>query len=190
MSIRVRLLLLILGAVLLPAVLLGWRYFEDRAQGVDAAVYEMAATARAIAASIDAKVQGTTQLHFGLSRAEDLRRPDKVTCSKFLADVLEKNPDFTGILTINADGSLFCASLRTGRALDLRDRKYFQQAIAHPGAAAIEPVYGRLTGSAVLQIAYATPDEQGLPKFVLLASLDLKRLISPTADSRYSISRS
>ena len=177
MSIRVRLLLLILGAVLLPAVLFGWRYFDDRAKEVDAAINSMAATARKIATSVDAKIQGTTQLHFGLSRAQDLGSPDKTACSKFLGDVLEKNPDFTGILTITPDGRLFCDSLWTGRTLDLRDRRYFQRAIANPGVAVIEPVFGRLTGSAVLQIAYGAPNEQGRVKFVLLASLDLKRLM-------------
>ena len=177
MSIRIRLLLMILGAVLLPSVLIGWRYFEDRAKEVDAAINRMAATAHTIAASIDAKVQGTTQLHFGLSRAHDLGSSDKAACSKFLADVLEKNPDFTGILTINADGRLFCDSLRSERTLDLRDRSYFQRAIATPGVAVIEPVFGRLTGSAVLQIAYAPQDESGRAKYVILASLDLKRLV-------------
>ncbi|MFX8035953.1 hypothetical protein ABTK80_20105, partial [Acinetobacter baumannii] len=57
------------------------------------------------------------------------------------------------------------------------DRRYFQRAIANPGVAVIEPVFGRLTGSAVLQIAYGAPNEQGRVKFVLLASLDLKRLM-------------
>lgn len=177
MSIRVRLLLLIMGAVLLPSMLIGWRYFEDRAKEVDAAINSMAAVARTIAASIDAKIQGTTQLHFGLSRAHDLGSSDKAACSKFLADVLEKNPDFTGILTINADGRLFCDSLQTGRTLDLRDRSYFRRAIATPGVAVIEPVFGRLTGSAVLQIAYAPPDDDGRATYVLLASLDLRRLM-------------
>ena len=46
--------------------------------------------ARGIATSVDAKVQGTTQLHFGLSQARDLDSRDKVACSKFLSDVLEK----------------------------------------------------------------------------------------------------
>ena len=59
--------------------------------GLWAAVSGLAATARGIATSIDAKVQGTTQLHFGLSRARDLDSRDKTACSKFLAEVLAKN---------------------------------------------------------------------------------------------------
>ena len=177
MSIRVRLLLLIFGTLLVPAILVGGRYYQDRGKEIAAAVSGLATTARGMAASIDAKVQGTTQLHFGLSRARDLDSPDKVACSKFLAEVLEKNPDFTGILTIKPDGSLFCDSLNTGRVLDLRDRGYFQRALKNPDAAAIEPVFGRLTGAAVLQIAYPAYDEQRQLRFVLLASLDLNRLM-------------
>ena len=93
------------------------------------------------------------------------------------SDVLEKNPDFTGILTIKPDGSLFCDSLSTGRVLDLRDRGYFQRALKNPDTAVIEPVFGRLTGAAVLQIAYPAHDEARQLRFVLLASLDLNRLM-------------
>jgi hypothetical protein len=53
----------------------------------------------------------------------------------------------------------------------------FQRALRTIGADAIELVFGRLTGSAVLQIAYPARDEAHQLKFVLLASLDLNRLI-------------
>lgn len=158
MSIRVRLLLLVLGTALLPAILVGWRYYQDRGKEIEVAVSGLAATARTIATSLDAKIQGTTQLHFGLSRARDLGDHDKVVCSRFLSEVREKNPQFTGILTIDPDGSLFCDSLQTGRALDLRDRDYFKRALNTTGSVVIEPVFGRLTGSAVLQIAYPARD--------------------------------
>ena len=176
-SIRFRLLLLVLGTVFLPALLVGGRYFQDRGKEVDAAIAGLAATARTIASNFDAKIQGTVQLHFGLSRASDLSGGGKAACSNFLSEVRAKNPQYTGILTIAPDGSLFCDSLLTGRKLDLRDRKYFQQALKTDGAAVIEPAFGRLTGLAVLQIAYPARDEAGQIKFVLLASLDLNGLI-------------
>jgi diguanylate cyclase (GGDEF)-like protein len=176
-SIRVRLLLLVLGTALLPAILVGWRYYQDRGKDIDLAINSLAATARTIAAGLDARIQSTAQLHFGLAHARDFGSRDKAACSGFLAGVLEKNPQFTGILTIDPDGSLFCDSLRTGRVLDLRDRNYFEQALDTTGTVVIEPVFGRLTGSAVLQIAYPARDESQKLQFVLLASLDLNRLI-------------
>ena len=177
MSIRLRLLLLVLGCALLPAILVGSRYYQDRGRDIEVAISGLSATARTIAASLDARIQGTAQLHFGLARARDLGEHDKAVCSNFLSGVLQQNPQFTGILTIDPDGSLFCDSLRTGRILDLRDRSYFQQAVNNGGTIVIEPVFGRLTGSAVLQIAYPAYDEFQLLQFVLLASLDLNKVI-------------
>jgi diguanylate cyclase (GGDEF)-like protein len=176
-TIRRRLLLLVLGTALLPAILVGGRYYQDRGKEIEATIGGLAATARTIALNFDAKVQATTQLHFGLSRARDLAGHDKAACSNFLAEVLEKNPQFTGILTIDPDGSLFCDSLRTGRVLDLHDRNYFKQALA-ARSVVIEPAFGRLTGSAVLQIAHPARDEARQLQFVLLASLDLNRLMA------------
>src|SRR5262249_30055140 len=79
--------------------------------------------------------------------------------------------------------ALFCDSLRTGRVLDLRDRGYFKQALATADSVVIEPVFGRLTGSAVLQIAYPVRDESRQLRFVLLASLDLNKLVKDQAES-------
>jgi hypothetical protein len=102
-SIRVRLLLLVLATALLPAILVGLRYYQDRGRDIDVAISSLAGTARTIAAGLDTRIQGTTQLHFGLARARDLVGHDKVVCSSFLAQVLEKNPQFTGILTIDPE---------------------------------------------------------------------------------------
>ena len=87
----------------------------------------------------------------------------------------EEYPQFTGILTINPDGSLFCNSLRTNRTLDLRDRTYFKQALVANGIVTLEPVFGRLTGISVLQIAYPVRSESGELKFILLASFNLQK---------------
>src|SRR5471030_1184417 len=107
-SIRVRLLLLVLGAVLLPAILVGWRYYQDRGKDIEVAISGLTATARTIASNFEGKIQSTAQLHFGLARARDFSGRDKAACSDFLSEVLEKNPQFTGILTIDPTGSLLC----------------------------------------------------------------------------------
>lgn len=177
MSIRVRLLLLVLGTALLPAILVGWRYYQDRGRDIDVAISGLAATARTIATSLDTRIQGTSQLHVGLSRARDLTGPDKAACSGFLSAVLAENPQYTGLLTIDPNGRLFCDSLQTGRMLDLRDRNYFKRAVSVPGTISIEPAFGRLTGSAVLQIAYPAHDELRRLQFVLLASLNLTKFM-------------
>ena len=99
------------------------------------------------------------------------RRPVRLSCRP-CAKNIRSSP---GILTINPDGSLFCDSLRTNRTLDLRDRAYFKQALVAKDVVTLEPVFGRLTGTSVLQIAYPVRAESGELKFILLASFNLQK---------------
>jgi signal transduction histidine kinase/CheY-like chemotaxis protein len=175
MSLRTRLLILVIVAMLVPAILVAVRFIQNRTSEIDAALVNLSATANDISGDLDGKIQGTAQLHYGLARARDLDTSDKEACSAFLSGVREEYTQFTGILTINPDGSLFCDSLRTNRTLDLRDREYFRQALMAHGVVTLEAVFGRLTGTSVLQIAYPVRAESGQLKFILLASFSLKK---------------
>ena len=175
MSLRTRLLILVIAAMLVPAILVGLRFVQNRSSEISSAMVNLSATAGDILGDLDEKIQGTAQLHYGLARARDLDTSDKAACSAFLSAVREEYRQFTGILTINPDGSLFCDSLRTNRTLDLRDREYFKQALVANGVVTLEPVFGRLTGTSVLQIAYPVRAESGALKFILLASFNLQK---------------
>jgi len=175
MSLRARLLLLVLIATLLPAVVGGLLVLDMRRAEIARARQDLVLATRQLAQDLTNTIRSTAQLHYGLSRARALESADRTECSAFLADVLKEHPQYTGILTILPDGRLFCDSLRTGRDLILTDRKYFNAALGPKGPLAVEPVFGRLTGTAVLQIAYAARDEAGRPRFVLLASFNLEK---------------
>src|SRR5882672_1204534 len=175
MSLRTRLLILVIAAMLVPAILVGLRFVQNRTSEINAALVKLSATANDISGDLDEKIQGTAQLHYGLARARDLDTSDKAACSAFLSAVREEYPQFTGILTIDPDGGLFCDSLRTNRTLDLRDRQYYKQALTANGVVTLEPVFGRLTGISVLQIAYPARTESGELKFILLASFNLQK---------------
>lgn len=181
MSIRTRLLLLILFATLIPALVSVFHFVERRDAEVAEAAHRLSAEAGRMALELKDMVRGTAQLHYGLSRARDFDKPDKAACSAFLSDVLKEHPQYTGILTIEPDGSLFCDSLRTGRKLNLTDRRYFQTVMKPDSPLAVEPAFGRLTGIAVLQVAYAVRRETGEPRFVLLASLNLEEFMRSRA---------
>jgi len=176
MSIRARLLLLAVVVTLLAALFVAMRFVEERGLGIASVSQQLPVVAESISDALVEKVQGTEQLHFGLSRARDLDTSDRAACSTFLSRVREKYPQYTGILTILPDGKLFCDSLNTGRELDVSDRIYFQQARVAVDGISMQPAFGRLTQLAVLQIAYPVRDAQGDLKFVLLASLNLKQL--------------
>ncbi len=176
MSIRARLLWLTLLATLLPALLQTVRHLDERQRSIDADTARLGVSALRRAEYIDDNVQGTGQLLYGLARAADLQSPDRPTCSQFLSNVRNEYPQFTGLLTIRPDGSLFCDSLQSGRELDLRDRAYFKAALSAPGGVVYEPVFGRLTGTPVLQIARPVRAADGTLQYVLLASLNLLKI--------------
>ena len=175
MSLRGRLLLLVTLATLVPAMFLGVRFFQTRAAEIDTALAGLALQANNIANDLDEKIQGTAQLQFGLARAVDLDSSNKAECSAFLSAVLQEYPQYTGILTISPTGNLFCDLLKTNRELDLKDREYFQKALVKKDAVTLQPVFGRLTGTSVLQIAYPARSPSGQLKFVLLASFNLQK---------------
>jgi diguanylate cyclase (GGDEF)-like protein/PAS domain S-box-containing protein len=175
MSLRARLLLLVALATLVPAILVGIRFFQNRAVEIETALSALATQANDIADDLDEKIQGTAQLQFGLARAVDLDSANRTGCSAFLSAVREEYPQYTGILTILPDGSLFCDSLQTDRELNLTDREYFKKALVTKNAVTIEPVFGRLTGTSVLQIAYPVRSASDQLKFVLLASFNLQK---------------
>ena len=110
MSIRGRLLLLILFATLVPVLVAGLQFFERRDAEIAAARRELAAAAQQVAQDLSDTVRATAQLHYGLSRAPDLATEDRAACSTFLANVRNEYPQYTGILTIRPDGKLFCDS--------------------------------------------------------------------------------
>lgn len=171
MSLRLRILLLVLVATLLPVLMMLWVLLQQRASTFENEHRQLQLRADAVAKDLDDKIAGTGQLLFGLGRVL-LSNRDQAACSEFLGGVLREHPQYTGILTIRPDGNLHCDSLQLRRQLQLRDRQYFQQAL-QSDSMVVEPAVGRLTGKAVLQIAYPVRDAQHKLQFVLLASLDL-----------------
>lgn len=175
MSLRARLLMLVLLATVLPALLLGWRFSRDSDAEIAEAVQALARTANRVAADLEHRVQGTAQLHYGLAHSRLLDTADRPACSAHLANVREAYPQYTGILTVLPDGKLHCDSLQSGRALDLNDRSYVKRVLAGEQGLLLEPVFGRLTGNSVLQIVYPARTEDGLLRFMLVASLNLRK---------------
>ncbi|MDB5881026.1 MAG: sensor histidine kinase [Ramlibacter sp.] len=176
MSIRTRLLLFALLVTLLAASFVSRRFVQERDRDIALVTGRLAAMAAGVSNTLVDRIHGTEQLHFGLARARDLDTRDRAACSAFLSGVRNKYPQYTGILTIDRDGKLFCDSLETGRSLDLSDRDYFRRASVAHDSIAMQPAFGRLSNAAVLQIAYPVRGESGELKFVLLASLNLQQL--------------
>jgi signal transduction histidine kinase/ActR/RegA family two-component response regulator len=128
-----------------------------------------------VGADLDHRIAGTAQLHYGLAHSRLLDSTDRPACSAHLSQVRETYPQYTGILTVLPDGTLFCDSLQSGRNLNLSDRAYFKRVVAGARGVTLEAVFGRLTGNSVLQIVYPARTDAGALRFMLVASLNLQK---------------
>lgn len=174
MSLRSRLLCLVLLAVLVPATLLGWRFVRVNKAEISNAVHKLGLAANNVAASLEQRIQGTAQLHYGLAHSRLLDTDDRAACSAHLSTVREAYAQYTGILTVRPNGQMHCDSLQSGRTLDLSDRAYVQRVLAGAEGVLTEPAFGRLTGLAVLQVVYPARSERGALRFMLVSSLNLQ----------------
>jgi diguanylate cyclase (GGDEF)-like protein len=174
MSLRTRILLLVLAATLAPVFAMGWMLFGLRDADVESARLQLAAQATGYSEDLEDRISGTAQLLFGLARAPILASRDKAACSDFLGEVLKAHPQYTGVLTILPNGDVHCDSLRSGRVLNVADRDYFKRAL-QSGRHVVEPAFGRITGTAVMQVAHAVRAPNGALRYVLLASVDLNK---------------
>ena len=174
MSLRSRLLFLVLLATLLPASLLGWRFLKENEAEIADAVSNLALSSNNVAAALDQRVQGTAQLHYGLAHSQLLDSADRVLCSAHLSAVRETYPQYTGIVTVLPDGQLHCDSLQSGRVVNLSDRNYVKRVLAGATGVSTEPAFGRLTGAAVLQVVYPARADDGALRYMLVASLNLQ----------------
>jgi hypothetical protein len=175
LSLRTRLLTLVLLATLVPALLLGWRFVRETDASIAMAVQALSLAAENAATDLEHRVQGTAQLHYGLVHARTLDSADRVACSAYLAAVREAYPQYTGIVSVLPSGQLHCDSLQSGRDLKLNDRGYFKRAASGHQGLIVEAVFGRLTGNSVLQVVLPARHEDGSLRFLLVASLNLQR---------------
>ncbi|MGK7862801.1 ATP-binding protein [Falsiroseomonas sp. E2-1-a4] len=177
MSIRARLLWLVAMSMILPGLLLGLRSFHERGVQIDSATARIVEASSDVARDLEARILATGQLLYGLARARDLQTESREGCSAFLTRVREQYPQYTGILTTDREGRLFCDSLQSGRELSLADRSYFQRAQTTEDGLVLDAAFGRMSGSAVLQIVRPVRNLAGDLESVILAGLDLERLV-------------
>ena len=80
MSLRTRILLLVLAATLLPVLGMLWLLLENRATTVAQAREQLIARTETIANELDDRIAGTTQLLFGLARVPVVSTSRRIIC--------------------------------------------------------------------------------------------------------------
>lgn len=169
-GLRARLLLLLLLAVLPGLAALGYDLLQDW-RGARAAAAAQVQALAAQAAREQRQVVDEARLLFALlANLPDVAQGDARACAARLASLDPRSRGYVNVGVIGADGRLLC-DLLGGAGTFLGDRDYFQAARARRDFVAGHYIIGRVSGQAVLPMAYPVLDAQGEVTRVVYAAV-------------------
>ena len=171
-SLRHRLLLLVLLAVLPALALVLSTAWEQRRQAALGAQEDALRIARLASTQHERLVEGARSLLIGLAQLSDVQMHNARACSTLFADLQRRFPLYRNVGAIRPDGQIFCAAKPPGGTGNVSDREDFQQALQTREFAASGYRIDR-AGKPVLTVSYPAIDRGGSVWAVVFAELDL-----------------
>jgi signal transduction histidine kinase len=183
-SLRSRLLVLVLVAVLPAFALTLYTNLEQRRAAAAAAQEEALRIARIAASEQNGVFQDARRVLFTLAHLREVRTLNAQACRPLLAELLSRSPEYASISIAAPTGDVVCTGgLLTG-SINLGDREYFQRALTTRDVAMSGYLLGRISKKAALAIAYPAIDARGTVSAVVVIGLDLRSLNHLAADAQ------
>src|SRR5262245_3766525 len=172
-SLRIRLLLLVLLAVIPALALTLYTNLEER-QLRKAQVQEQAMRlSRLVSADHERLIDDARQLVLTLARLPAVRDRNRTACNALFADLLTQQSSYANLAVADADGNVFCSALPMTGPVYAGDRAYFQRAVETREFTIGEYQIGRITGKAAVNFGYPVLDDAGQITAVVAVALDL-----------------
>src|SRR5215467_5528404 len=172
-SLRARLLLLVLLAVIPALVLALYTNLEER-QLRKALVQEDAMRlSRLVSADYERLIEDARQLVVSLARLPAVRGRNRAACNAVFTDLLTQHSTYVNLGVVDADGNVLCSALPIADPVYLGDRVYFRRALETRDFAVGEYQVGRITRRATVNFGYPVLDDAGDVRAVVFAALDL-----------------
>jgi diguanylate cyclase (GGDEF)-like protein len=179
-SLRYRLLLLVLLAVLPALALILSTAWEQRRQSTAGALDSALRLARVAASDHERLIESTRSLLIGLAQLSSVQMHNSKACNALFAEVQRRFPLYVNIGATRPDGHVFCAA-HTKRVLDLANQPWFERALSAQEFAVSGYVQDARGGRPILTLAYPAIDSAGSVWAVVFAELDLS-WITPMAE--------
>jgi signal transduction histidine kinase len=172
-SLRVRLLLLVLLAVIPALGLTLYTNLEER-EVRKALVYEHALRlSRLVSADHERLIEDARKLLAALARLPGVREGKRAACGTLFADLLTRHSSYANLGVVGADGNVLCSGLPMTGQVYVGDRAYFRHARKTRDFAIGDYQIGRITGKATVNFGHPVLDNRGHVQVVLFAALDL-----------------
>jgi PAS domain S-box-containing protein len=184
-SLRFRLLLLVLLAVVPALGLVIYTASDERAAAAVAAQQDALNLARRAAQDQAALIEQARQVLVDLSAVYETRLSEGQTCQAMFSDLraryLQGYPRYANLGAISPDGRIFCSVVSVSGPINLGDSADFQAALRSTEATLGEASYYPALGKTYINLFYPVLDFSGQVRVMLMATLDLDWLQSLAA---------
>jgi diguanylate cyclase (GGDEF)-like protein len=172
-SLRYRLLLLVLLAVLPALALILSTAWEQRGAATLGAQEDALRLARGVAADHGRLIEGARALLTGLAQLSAVQMHNGKACTALFVEVQRRFPLYANIGAIRPDGQVFCAARPRRHLTNVADQPFFKNALAAREFSASDYVLDPVSGKPRLTLAYPAIDAAGAAWAVVFAELDL-----------------
>ena len=182
LSLRVRLILLVLIAVIPAFALISYTAISQRRQAVAESERNARGLIRLTVEEQDELIAATRQLLMSLAQLPAVRSAGSGgECSRTLARLLAAYPYYTNLGVAAADGRIDCSARPMRQPVRINDRGYFRRAMRVRDFAVGDYQTGRITGLPAINFGYPLLEPGGRVQGVVFAGLNLswiKKLLS------------
>ncbi|MDI9570174.1 MAG: PAS domain S-box protein [Pseudomonadota bacterium] len=176
LSIRKKLILLVIIALLPAAVAIGVASLREREHSIQFERHNALFMTESIAAQQEQIAVGTRQMLSTLAQLPEVQSRDAAACRRLFTEVARKNDNYSIIAAATPDGRLFASSLPSPSGnLQIADREYFRAVIRSREFSAGEYVTGRFTHMPVINYGYPVLGKDNELIAVVVAGLRLDK---------------
>jgi signal transduction histidine kinase/CheY-like chemotaxis protein len=172
-SIKNKLAMLILFAVMPCLAILLYSGLEQRRERIETAKSDVSLLTRTMAEAQKGITQSTKQILSTLSLLPAIQSGDASECNPLFRAMLEQNPNFDNIALVDLSGQVI-ASGKTFTEINLADRKHVKEALAKKDFAVGEYIITRVgTANPAFTFAYPVLDKEDNLRNILTAAIKL-----------------
>jgi diguanylate cyclase (GGDEF)-like protein len=182
MSVRARLLVLALVAVVPLMVDRAWQIETDRAERVEAVSQEARAFVRQGTEAQHETIVAVKSVVQVVARAHATLVSSPQSCARFLAGATSDAPWITGLSVIGANGRIVCSTALNSVGLDVSERPYVQEALHGKDFIISAQAIGRSRGAVGLVAAMPILNEDGSASGIIAAGFELQWIDRIAAD--------
>jgi signal transduction histidine kinase len=175
-SLRVRLLLLVLAAVIPAWLMIAYNASEQRRIAVDEIQRNALQLAEFIAHEEEQILQGARQMLIALTKFIQKENTRPSECNDLCADLLKQFQRYANIGALKPNGEVYCSAVPFDQPPNAAEQLWYRRAVETGDFAVGDYHVGRITGKPVLVLAYPSFNAAGDILAVVFAALDLQWL--------------